>query len=116
MFKNCQEAQCAFSNLAVDLPSIKNEVSDIEKNFCVLYGKRKLDSVNDARFQIFCNKWQKERWKSVGNKSFDGSCMLPCKKVLTEKVKSTNFVARKLQILLIETTPIDWIEYAVLCM
>ena len=56
MFKNCQEAQCAFSNLTVDLPNIKDEVSDIEKKFCALYGKRKLDSVNDERFQIFCNK------------------------------------------------------------
>ena len=56
MFKNCQEAQCAFSNLAVDVPNIKDEVSDIEKKICALYGKRKLDSVNDERFQIFCNK------------------------------------------------------------
>ena len=34
--KNSEETQCAFSNLAVDLPSIKEEVSDIEK-LCVHY-------------------------------------------------------------------------------
>ena len=55
--ENNQEAQCALSNLAVDLPSIKEEVSDTEKFICALYGKRKLSSVNDARLQIFCDKY-----------------------------------------------------------
>ena len=55
--ENNQEAQCALSNLAVDLPSIKEEVSDTEKFICALYGKRKLSSVNDARLQIFCDMY-----------------------------------------------------------
>ena len=94
--ENSKEAQCASSNLAVDLPSIK-EVSDIEKFICALYGKRKLDSINDTRFQIFCNKYKtKDESQSVTKvKSFDGSCMPSCKKVLTEKIKRTKFVARK---------------------
>ena len=95
--ENSKEAQCAFSNLAVDLPSIKEEVSDIEKFIYALYGKRKLDSINDTRFQIFCNKYKtKDESQSVTKvKSFDGSCMPSCKKVLTEKIKRTKFVARK---------------------
>ena len=94
--ENSKEAQCAFSNLSVDLPS-RQEVSDIEKFICALYGKRKLDSINDTRFQIFCNKYKtKDESQSVTKvKSFDGSCMPPCKKVLTEKIKRTKFVARK---------------------
>ena len=48
--KNSEEVQCAFANLSAVLPSIKEEVSDIEKFICALYGERKLDSVNDARF------------------------------------------------------------------
>ena len=56
--ENSEEAQCAFSNLGKDLPSIKQEVSVIEKFICALYGERKLDSVNNARFQIFCNKFK----------------------------------------------------------
>ena len=38
--ENSQEAQCAFSNLAVDLPGIKEEVSDVEKFICALYEKK----------------------------------------------------------------------------
>ena len=95
--ENNEEAQCAFANLAVDIPSIKQEVSDIEKFICALYGKRKLDSINDTRFQIFCNKYKtKDENQSVTKvKSFDGNCMPSCKKVLTEKIKRTKFVARK---------------------
>ena len=68
------------------------------------------------KFFAISDKKKDENQSVIKVKSFDGSRMLPCKKVLIEKVKSTNFVARKLQILLIETTSIDWIEYAVLCM
>ena len=95
--ENSKEAQCAFSNLAVDLPRIKEEVSDIEKFICALYGKRKLDSINDAGFQIFCNKYKKkyENQAVTKVKSFDGSCMPPCKIFLTEKIKRIKFVARK---------------------
>ena len=51
--ENSQEAQCAFSNLAEDLPSMKDEVSDIQIFICALYRKRKLNFVNDVRFQFF---------------------------------------------------------------
>ena len=58
--ENSEEAQCAFANLAIDLPSIKEEVSGTEKYICALYGKRKLDSVNDARFHFFCDKTKRK--------------------------------------------------------
>ena len=95
--ENSKEAQCAFSNLAVDLPNIKEEVPDIEKFICALYGKRKPDSVNDASLQIFCDKYKKkDQNQSVTKvKSFDGSRMSPCRKVSTEKIKRTKFVVRK---------------------
>ena len=95
--ENSEEAQCTFVNLAVDLPSIKEEVSDTEKYICALYAKRKLDSVNYARFQIFYDQYKKkDEYQSVTKvKSFDLSRMPPCKKVLTEKIKTTKLVARK---------------------
>ena len=73
--ENSKEAQCAFSNLAVDLPSIKEEVSDIEK-LCVHYmGKEnwipfmmrdfKFFAISTIRkMKISRNKSQKFRWKS----------------------------------------------------
>ena len=39
--ENSKEAQCAFSNLAVDLPNIKEEVPDIEKFICALLWEKK---------------------------------------------------------------------------
>ena len=86
--ENSEEAQGAFANLAVDLPSIKEEVSDIEKFICVLYGKRKLDSVNDVRFQIFCYKYKKKEENQSVTKvnSFTGSRKPPCKKVLKDQI------------------------------
>ena len=95
--ENSKEAQCAFSNLAVDLPNIKEEVSDIEKFIYTLYGKRKLDFVNDARFQIFCDKYKKkdENQSVTKVESFNGSGMPRCKKNLTEKIERTKFVAKK---------------------
>ena len=94
--ENSEEVQYGFSSLAIDLPSIKEEVSDIEIFICALYGKRKLDPVNYARFQIFCDQYKKkdENQSVTKVKSFDGSRMSPCKKVLTEKIKRTKFVAK----------------------
>ena len=51
--ENNPEAECAFSNLAVDLTSIKEELLDIKKLNCALHGKRNLDSVKNATFEIF---------------------------------------------------------------
>ena len=74
---NSQEAQCAFSNLTEDLPSIKEEVSDIEKFISALYGKRKLDSVSEARFQIFYDKYgKKDETQSVTKASIVVVCHL----------------------------------------
>ena len=72
--------------------------------------------MRDFKFFAISDKKKDENQSVTKVKSFDGSRMLPCKKLLSEKVKRTKFVARKLQILLIETTSIDWIEYAILCM
>ena len=54
-----QEAQCAFSNLAENKSSTDEEEKEIIKIICVLYNKKKLNSVNDARFQFFCDKHKK---------------------------------------------------------
>ena len=51
--ENSQDAQCAFSNLAEDLPSIKEEVSDIEKFICALYGKENWIPLMMRDFKFF---------------------------------------------------------------
>ena len=72
--------------------------------------------IRDFKFFAISDKKKDGNQSVTKVKSFDGGRMPPCKKGLTKKVKRTKFVARKLQIQLIETTSIDWIEYAILCM
>ena len=62
-----------------------------------MYGQKKLTASNDARFQIFCNKYKKKNDnQSVTEvKTFDSSCIPPCRKVLVEKIKRAKFVGRK---------------------
>ena len=72
-------------------------ISTIEKYVCELYGRKKQDKVNDARIQVFTDKYNKknlnERLELV--KKFDGSLIPPCKKVLLKKIERTCFVARR---------------------
>ena len=72
-------------------------ISTIEKYVCELYGRKKQDKVNDARIQVFTDKYNKknlnERLELV--KKFDGSLIPPCKKVLLKKIERTCFIARR---------------------
>lgn len=55
-----QEPQCAISNLTEDTSSTDDEEKEIVKNICVLYSKKKLNSVNDGRFKFFVTSTRKE--------------------------------------------------------
>ena len=70
----------------------------MEKFVCVIYGMKKITSINDARAQIFFDKYKQkkkdgERLSFV--KKLDGSALPPCAKVLMQKMKRTHFVARQ---------------------
>ena len=51
--ENSEEAKCVFSNLAVDLQSMKEEVIDIEKFICALYGKKNWIPLMMRGFKFF---------------------------------------------------------------
>ena len=51
--------------------------------------------MRDFKFFAISDKKKDENQSVTKVKSFDGSRMPPCKKVLTEKIKSTKFLARK---------------------
>ena len=76
---------------------IDDEAKDIETFICTLYGQKQLTAINDARFQIFCKKFKKKNdYQLIAQaKTFDGSCMPPCRRVLVEKIKRAKFVGRK---------------------
>ena len=62
---------------------------DIVKFTCIVYGKKKLTSINEVRFQIFSRKYKPNEKKNktiMDVKSLDGSAMRPCSRVLQEKI------------------------------
>lgn len=61
----------------------------------MLYGKPKLTMLNDARYALFCQKYAPTRQSDPleKTKGADSSTLPPCKSVLEQKVKCTNYVA-----------------------
>ena len=78
---------------------VTEEVIDqIERFVCKVYGKKKMESVNEVRLQVFASKYKQKKngTKSITDvKSMDGSAMPPCYQVLLEKIKRTAFVASR---------------------
>jgi hypothetical protein len=61
-----------------------------------MYGKKKLTSIDEARFHIFADHYKtknsEQRLTSV--KKLDGTSLPPCRKVLLQKIKRTCFIAK----------------------
>ena len=72
-----------------------NEV--LEKNVCQLYGQKKNSDVNDFRMHLFFQKYQQKEDLDILSfvKKYDGSLVPPCRRLLKEKIKRTQLVARK---------------------
>ena len=89
------KAQNAFSNLTNIDVSESIDVSEIEKFVCKMYGKKKFESINEVRAQIFMDKYKPKRDgdKISCAKKLEGSMMPPCQRVLLNKVKRTKFIA-----------------------
>ena len=88
-------AQEAFHKLSSVEVITESTVKAIEKFVCAMYGKKKLKSINDARLQIFLDKYKP--WKDeADNKCKENACALPpCQSVLLEKIKRTHFIAAR---------------------
>jgi len=72
-------------------------IKALEKFVCKIYSYPRLDSVNHLRLEIFLKQYKPKNKGSLVDcvKKFDGSALPPCLRVLTEKIKRTNFVAGK---------------------
>lgn len=67
----------------------------VERYVCSLYGKETLSSVNDARLQIFLQKYKPANTESPMDKikGIDAGMLPPCEKVLNQKLARSNYVA-----------------------
>ena len=62
----------------------------IEKYVCEIYTKPKLDSVNDARLEMFLDKYKPTGEKLISCvKKMDATLLSPCSSVVKEKIKRT---------------------------
>ena len=75
----------------------ENTVEKLEEFVCRIYGKNKTKKVNNARTDIFLEKYRtknvEDRLSNV--KRLDGSMMPPCLKVLMQKLKRTHLITRR---------------------
>ena len=65
-----------------------DQLQELEHFICTAFGKKGLQSVNEARRQIFWEKLQKE------NKIVELSLLLPCQSFLELHYKHANFMAK----------------------
>ena len=60
---------------------------------CLMYGRKKCSNVDDARLEIFLQKYKTNTTTSV--KKFDGKILPPCSHVLLQKIKRTQLITRR---------------------
>ena len=91
------DVQEAFSQLAATEGVSDDTITKIEKFVSLMYGKKNVTSVNDARTNIFFDKYKpkKEGDPISCVKSLDGSAMPPCARVLLQKLKRTNYISNQ---------------------
>ena len=67
----------------------------IEEYICCMYGLKNLADVNEARLHLFKTLYAPKRPEHPMDKikSADPCCLPPCKPVLVQKLKCTNYVA-----------------------
>lgn len=88
LVKSSQKFLEVFSCLG-ESDQLSNELfSDLEKFVCSLFGKKKLDSVNSARKEIFWDKLSKKK------KIIDISFLPPCQSSLYKHCQRANFIAK----------------------
>ena len=66
-----------------------------------MYGKKNLEKIDDVRIEIFMEKCKPKTDgdKISCTKKLDASMMLPCERVLLNKIRRTKFVAKILKVI-----------------
>ena len=91
------ELQDALLNLSYS-EGISDDIKSIIESFvCQMYGRKKTNSVDQARLEIFVTKYKPKKGSASLNqieaKKLDSSIMSPCSKVLHQKIKRCVYVA-----------------------
>ena len=103
------QAQIAFGHLGQLDDDPSNDFTKIEKFTCKMYGKKNLEKIDDVRTEIFMEKCKPKTDgdKISCTKKLDASMMLPCERVLLNKIRRTKFVAKIWMSLIEASSPND---------
>ena len=85
--------QNAFSSLGTSENVDDTVIQIIEKFVCVIYSKPKIESVNEARVELFTGKYKEAKRKSQPLYSTENMDWPPCSAVLYQKILRTNLIA-----------------------
>ena len=101
LLEKSTEAREVFTEISTEI-SLNNSILErVEKYLCLLYRRKKDDSIDDIRLQMFLEKYKQFSKKSSYNetvlkrKKLNGSSWPPWSKVLVQKIKRNMFVARR---------------------
>lgn len=94
MLKN-EQFLSAFAQLGASEKVDSTVAATIEEYVCCMYGLKNIADVNEARLHIFKTMYAPKRQDHPMDKikSADPCCLPPCKPVLVQKLKRTNYVA-----------------------
>ena len=93
------EAREVFTKMGTEISLNSSILERVEKYLYLLYGKKKCDSTDDVKLQMFLDKYKQFSKKGSENetilriKKLDGSSWPPCSRVLVQKIKRTMFVS-----------------------
>ena len=91
-----EEVQSAFIQLAHEPTISSSTIATLEKFTCEMYGKHKLISVNEVRFQMFLDKYKpKKGIQYLSIQKLDGSALPPCSRTLLQKIRRTHLIAQR---------------------
>ena len=89
------EYQSVFIELTEDFEIKETTLQKIEEFVCVMYGKKKSTTVNDARLDMFLNKYKPKEDQIVNAaKTLHGISMPLCFSVLQEKIKRSDYISK----------------------
>ena len=82
-----------------DWDAITEEYTQVVKGFvCVMYGKKRFQSVNELRLELFLTKYNPSNDSLVDKvRKLDSATLPPCSRVLLKKLKKSSYIARLLE-------------------
>ena len=95
------KASEVFTEMSTDNSLNSSILERVEKYLCLLRGKKKCDSIDDVRLQMFLKKYKQFSKKGSENETIfkinklDGSSWPPCSRVFIQKIERTMIFVKR---------------------